>query len=307
MSQLETVMLVVLGFAVASLIALFFGKFAWNVAYRLGARRTRKQIPANLIELQADKDRLRAEYAMLQRRSEILAENLKARETGQIAEVMRNRNRIGALGEELDSRNRLLSEQAAELQTLREQFAVAEQELARRTESNQALEARLRETEEALAQRQWVEPPRPVQGEPVQLETYRPQPIPPPREPELAETQDRLSRRICDLTKLSDQIRSQRPQTAAGRLPLHEIRAIPAQPPQPARVFTDPDYDAPKAQNDTAVAGFSMRDDQWGVELAPQPPAPEEKTLPPSPVSPSIANVISLAQRLRALKKDVTS
>ena len=318
MSQLETVMLVLLGFAVASLIALFLGKLAWNVAYRLGARRTRKQIPANLLELQAEKDRLRAEYAMLQSRAALQSELLNARQTEQMAEVMRNRNRIGVLAEELAVRERRLAERGADLQTVREQLEVVEAELVRRTETIQSLEARWRDREESVAAaQQWLPPgeappPGRTTEEPVlRLDTYRPQPVAalPPAAAGLAAAQDRLSRRIRDLTRLSDQIKSQRPQNLDDKPPLHEMRSLHM--PQPHASQLSPEHGiAPPAGNPEEVEShFNLRDEPWSTGLdgqaAPlaEPDAPRKTG---TPVSSSVANVISLAQRLRALKKDVT-
>ncbi|NJM30180.1 MAG: hypothetical protein HC855_08805 [Rhizobiales bacterium] len=69
MSQTETIMLFVLGFAFAGLVALFLGRLAWQIALRLGARRMQRQVPTTVAELQAERDRLRAEYAMMSRNS----------------------------------------------------------------------------------------------------------------------------------------------------------------------------------------------------------------------------------------------
>ena len=68
MSQIETIMLVALGFAVAALIALFLGRIAWVFALGLGKKRMQRAAPTTIAELQSDRDRLRAEYAMLSRK-----------------------------------------------------------------------------------------------------------------------------------------------------------------------------------------------------------------------------------------------
>jgi len=54
MSQTETLLLFALGFSLAALIALFLGRMVWALAVRVGARRTRKQVPTTLAGLQAD-------------------------------------------------------------------------------------------------------------------------------------------------------------------------------------------------------------------------------------------------------------
>ena len=79
MSQTETLMLVVLGFALAALIALFIGRFAWHLALRLGAKRMQRQVPSTVTELQSERDRLRAEYAMLSRKLGLRLSDIKMR------------------------------------------------------------------------------------------------------------------------------------------------------------------------------------------------------------------------------------
>jgi len=100
MSQTETLLLVVLGFALATLIALFLGRLLWAAALKLGARRMQKQVPTTLVGLQTERDRLRAEYAMLSQRLGVRLENAKLRMAEQMAEVSRHRNRLEALESE---------------------------------------------------------------------------------------------------------------------------------------------------------------------------------------------------------------
>ena len=68
MSQTETILLILLGFSLGALIALFFGRFIWNLGLRFGARRMRKQVPSTVAGLQTERDQLRAEFAMLSQR-----------------------------------------------------------------------------------------------------------------------------------------------------------------------------------------------------------------------------------------------
>ena len=68
MSQTETILLIVLGFSLASLIALFVARLLWTAAVKVGVRRMQRQVPSSLVGLQTERDRLRAEHAMLARR-----------------------------------------------------------------------------------------------------------------------------------------------------------------------------------------------------------------------------------------------
>jgi chromosome segregation ATPase len=150
MSQIETIMLVALGFAVAALIALFLGRIAWVFALGLGKKRMQRATPTTIAELQSDRDRLRAEYAMLWRKLELRMSDLKTKLAEQMAEVSRNRNRIDHLISELRNRDRLLNEREAELQSLRIQLAPLESELTARTASVQQLKEQLRGRDEEI-------------------------------------------------------------------------------------------------------------------------------------------------------------
>jgi chromosome segregation ATPase len=149
--QLETWMWMALGFAIAAFIALFSARFLWDFALRLGANRSRSLVPANMVELQADRDRLRAEYAMLSRKLELRIDDLKTRNAEQTAEVSRNRNRIETLMEELGKFETENHTQAGEIKALRDQNAHLEKELALKTQTLQTSEEQNRAREEAIA------------------------------------------------------------------------------------------------------------------------------------------------------------
>ena len=103
MSLTETLMLVALGFALALLMVLLFGRGFWAIATNFGARRKAKNIPIQMLELQADRDRLHAEHAIMARQLELRLEDIKARMTEQMAEVSRSRNRMQTLIEQLET------------------------------------------------------------------------------------------------------------------------------------------------------------------------------------------------------------
>ena len=131
MSQTETALLFVLGFSLASLLALFFLRLMWTAAVRVGARRMQRQVPSTLAELQADRTRLRAENAMLAQRLGAELQDAKLDAAERLAEVNRHRNRV------------LAAETAERVQT-----GEADRLKARVQDLEQALEeAKLREQE----------------------------------------------------------------------------------------------------------------------------------------------------------------
>jgi len=151
MSEIETIMLVALGFAIAALIALFLGRFTWKFALGLGRRHTERAVPTTLAELKSDRDRLRAEYAMLSRKLDLRLTDLKTRLAEQMAEVSRNRNRIDHLQSEIRLRDGVIADREGELVTLKMQLGPLEQELASRTEATQQLKEILRRRDAEIA------------------------------------------------------------------------------------------------------------------------------------------------------------
>jgi chromosome segregation ATPase len=145
MSQTETILLIVLGFSLASLIALFMARGLWTAAIKVGARRMQRQVPSSLVGLQTERDRLRAEYAMLSQRLGARLEAAKTQMAEHMAEVSRHRNRLHEL-EALEANrgadNRRLAERVVEL----------EFELAQARATAHDLRRDLAARDEALAQ-----------------------------------------------------------------------------------------------------------------------------------------------------------
>ncbi len=94
MSQTETALLFVLGFSLASLLALFFLRMVWAAAVRVGARRMQRQVPSTIAELQAERTRLRVENAELFQRLGAERDEARREAAERLAEVTRPRNRL---------------------------------------------------------------------------------------------------------------------------------------------------------------------------------------------------------------------
>ena len=58
MPQIEAIMFVVLGFVLATLIALFIGRGMWACAVKTSRRRGERDRPSDLARVQADRDQL---------------------------------------------------------------------------------------------------------------------------------------------------------------------------------------------------------------------------------------------------------
>ena len=101
MITIQTVMLVALGFLLAMLIALALAPAYWARAVRLTYRHINRTMPVTAEEIRADKDRLRAEYAVRIHNLETSLEKARLSAARQQVEVNRRDASISALDAEL--------------------------------------------------------------------------------------------------------------------------------------------------------------------------------------------------------------
>lgn len=299
MSLLETLMLIGLGFALAALLGLFVGRLVWNLGLRTGARRIQRQVPVTVAELQSDRDRMRAEYAMLSRKLELKHADLKARLAESTAEVMRHRNRIELLVADLGKRTGHSTTLDLEVQRLLERITPLENELAARTAALRVRDEKIAELAAEIAKRdkQLASPPA---GDLA---------------PVLSSHQ-RLAQRIDALTDLSRQIAKQRRRFARDRDALAALQGA-AQPELDLQAISvngqeiEEKLVAAESETEALVREMGELDETMSrtvneislskpVALA-APPSAER----PPPRLRGIGNVVSFAARLKTAPKDV--
>jgi chromosome segregation ATPase len=118
---IESGMFFVLGLATAGLLALMIAPVLWRRAVRLTRAKIEHAVPANLAEIQADKDQLRAEFAMAARRLETTVESLRQKAGEQLVDINQKRDLIRRLAEEQARRVEVLEkleERESELHNL---------------------------------------------------------------------------------------------------------------------------------------------------------------------------------------------
>lgn len=142
--MIEPAMYFAIGFLVASLFGIIFIPLVHSRAVRLTMRRLEASTPLSMAEIQADKDQLRAEFAMSTRRLEMSVEQMKARTTSQLAELGKKTDAINRLKVELGEKTATIFQLEAREKTLKDQTRSTEEELSVKT-------ATLRETERTLA------------------------------------------------------------------------------------------------------------------------------------------------------------
>jgi hypothetical protein len=115
MSQTETLLLFVLGFCVALFVVLLFGRGVWSLIGGWSGWREQRRQPAAMRELQADRDTLKAEKAMMAQKLEASITDMKMRMAEQMAEVSRSRNRLLDLGTTLKERESTIAHLQSQL------------------------------------------------------------------------------------------------------------------------------------------------------------------------------------------------
>ncbi len=91
--MIEPIMYFGIGFLVAALLGLVVIPLVHGRAVRLTMRRLEAATPLSMAEIQADKDQLRAEFAMSTRRLEMSVDQLKNRTTSQLSELSKKDRR----------------------------------------------------------------------------------------------------------------------------------------------------------------------------------------------------------------------
>jgi len=145
--MIEPIMYLAIGFLVSMLCGLMIVPLVHNRAVRLTTRRLEAATPLSMAEIQADKDQLRAEFAMSARRLEMSVEQLKNRTTSQLAELGKKTDAINRMKIELGEKNATIFALEAREKAVKEQLRATEEEFSDKTEA-------LRLAEQALTDKQ---------------------------------------------------------------------------------------------------------------------------------------------------------
>ena len=145
--MVEPIMYLAIGFLISMLCGLMIVPLVHNRAVRLTTRRLEAAAPLSMAEIQADKDQLRAEFAMSARKLEMSVEQLKAKTTSQQAELGKKTDAINRLKMELSEKSAAIFTLETREKALREQLQTTEKEFSLKTDS-------LRDAEQALREKQ---------------------------------------------------------------------------------------------------------------------------------------------------------
>jgi DNA repair exonuclease SbcCD ATPase subunit len=149
--MVEPIMYLAIGFLVSMLFGLMIVPLVHNRAVRLTTRRLEAATPLSMAEIQADKDQLRAEFAMSARRLEMNVDQLKNKTTSQLAELGKKSDAINRMKLELGEKNATIFALEAREKAVKEQLRATEEEFAAKTESLRTAEQALTDKQSELA------------------------------------------------------------------------------------------------------------------------------------------------------------
>jgi chromosome segregation ATPase len=149
--MIEPIMYLAIGFLVSMLFGLMIVPLVHNRAVRLTTRRLEAATPLSMAEIQADKDQLRAEFAMSARRLEMSVDQLKNKTTSQLAELGKKSDAINRMKIELGEKNATIFGLEAREKAVKEQLRATEEEFAAKTEMLRGAEKALTDKQAELA------------------------------------------------------------------------------------------------------------------------------------------------------------
>lgn len=281
MSQSETYMLIMLGFAICAFFALVIGRMAWKLALRIGAKRAMRNVPSTVAELQTDRDRLRADHAMMASKLEFGLNDMKMRSAEQTAEVTRTRNRFETLTADVTKRDMEIAELRSTINMLESEKSNNQETISFMRSSLEAKEIQIAALENDLSTR------------------------PPPILAEDAPAQHRLQNRISEFTALSTQMSKQR-EVAADEGPKFTTGVFV----KPAGGTDFKTEKKPEKEKNIELAAAQLQgelqrlDEAWAEEETSQTGT---ELTPEAPPRRAITNVVSLAQRIKALQKTIVN
>ncbi|QDZ00725.1 hypothetical protein FQ775_10190 [Nitratireductor mangrovi] len=127
--MIESILFFSLGFLCSAFLALMIAPALWRRAVALTRRRIEAAVPMSLGEIEADKDRMRAEFAMSTRRLEMSIQAFREKAASQIIEINRNQEQLKKLASERAQKSDTITELEKQASELREELRRREDQL----------------------------------------------------------------------------------------------------------------------------------------------------------------------------------
>lgn len=148
--MVEWAMLFAAGLLSAALIALMLAPVLWRRAVYLTAKRIRSVTPLSLADIQADKDKLRAQFALSTRKLEVKLDKLNAELTDYRIELARAQERGASFEADAHAKTSIIAELEAEIGDVKERLLRAEELASGHLRNLQESNRKLTELRKAL-------------------------------------------------------------------------------------------------------------------------------------------------------------
>ncbi len=151
--MIEMAMFFGLGFFTACLATIFVANAVWRRAVRLTTKRVQSAMPISLAEIKADRDQLRADFAMSTRKLELSVDELKQKMQGQVTEIAKKNEQVRLLLLEAKSKSDSLRDLEQHEQNQRFELLKSESELSEISRKYREAEKKLADAQHYLAER----------------------------------------------------------------------------------------------------------------------------------------------------------
>lgn len=149
--MVEPVMYLAIGFLVAMLLGLMVMPLVHNRAIRLTTKRLEALNPVSMTEIQADRDQLRADFAVNVRRLETSVERYQNTTSQQLAEIGRKSDAVNRLKQAMIEKDGIIAALQTHHNALEQRLLATEEEFALKVGEVRTTEASLHEKESSLA------------------------------------------------------------------------------------------------------------------------------------------------------------
>ena len=148
--MIQSILFFLLGFLCAGFLALMIAPVVWRRAVNITRKRVESSIPLTLSEIQAEKDAMRADFAMAVRRLEQKLQAASDKAARQAVEIGRRQEDIKALVADRDAGREKASSLEAEIDALERRLEQTRQELVQTAERLSAARTRIDEQADEL-------------------------------------------------------------------------------------------------------------------------------------------------------------
>ncbi len=148
--MVQSIMLIVLGFLLATLIFLLLAPVVWRRAARLATKRLKESLPISLTDFHAEKDQLRADHAIQVRGLEVGLELAKDKNARQMVDIGRQRAENMALTAQIRELRSALSERKSLISVMEQTLNVNVPRMKERMENELGANIQLTDTVAAL-------------------------------------------------------------------------------------------------------------------------------------------------------------